>query len=284
MKKSRTARELEIEAAAARPPRPQRAFLPCGEAMAMLARRGLRPSQARLDLPFPEELEEETAKRLSELLGHYAFRLFLRGAILHPEGFASEEATRYLKRAQSKAYAESLVKLGLVERASPGRYRLLWTAKSFGGTLEWYVARELNRRFDFDVAAGVRFHTRGVGGDLDVVAAAEGKLTYLELKSSPPKNLAVREVVAFFDRVYMLRPDVTLFVVDTALRLSDKVLPMLVAELEHRRGGSRVAARRIERELWALTPRLYAVNAKPDLMANIGRALAEGLHALSPPF
>jgi hypothetical protein len=116
-----------------------------------------------------------------------------------------------------------------------------------------------------------------------VVAAAEGKLAYLELKSSPPKNLAVREVVAFFDRVHMLRPDVTLFVVDTALRLSDKVLPMLVAELEHRRGGSRIAARRIERELWALTPRLYAVNAKPDLMANIGRALAEGLHALSPP-
>jgi hypothetical protein len=234
-------------------------------------------------LPFPEDLQEATAERLSELLGHYAFRLFLRGAILHPEGFAPEEATQYLKRAQAKAYAESLVKLGLAERTSRDRYRLLWTAKSFGGTLEWYVARELNRRFDFDVAAGVRFHTRGVGGDLDVVAAAEGKLAYLELKSSPPKNLAVREVVAFFDRVHMLRPDVTLFVVDTALRLSDKVLPMLVAELEHRRGGSRIAARRIERELWALTPRLYAVNAKPDLMANIGRALAEGLHALSPP-
>jgi len=283
MNKPRTARELEIEAAAARSSRPQRALLPCGEAMAMLARRGLRPRKARLDLPFPEDLQEATAERLSELLGHYAFRLFLRGAILHPEGFAPEEATQYLKRAQAKAYAESLVKLGLAERTSRDRYRLLWTAKSFGGTLEWYVARELNRRFDFDVAAGVRFHTRGVGGDLDVVAAAEGKLAYLELKSSPPKNLAVREVVAFFDRVHMLRPDVTLFVVDTALRLSDKVLPMLVAELEHRRGGSRIAARRIERELWALTPRLYAVNAKPDLMANIGRALAEGLHALSPP-
>ena len=88
MKKARTARELEIQAAAARPPRPQKALQPCGEAMAMLARRGLRPGKARLDLPFREDLDEESAERLTELLGHYPFRLFLRGAILHAEGFA----------------------------------------------------------------------------------------------------------------------------------------------------------------------------------------------------
>jgi hypothetical protein len=251
--------------------------------MAMLARRGLRPSKSRPDLPFPEDLEEEKAARLVEMLDHYAFRLFLRGAIQRSRGFAPEEATQYVKRAQSCKYAESLVRMGLAERISRGRYRLLWVAKNFGGTLEWYVARELGRRLGFDVAAGVRFHARGVGGDLDVVAAAEGKLAYLELKSSPPKNLERHEVAAFFDRVYLLRPDVTLFVVDTALRLSDKVLPMLATELERRGGGTAVTPRRLERELWALTPHLYAVNGKLDLVANIGRALAEGLSALSPP-
>jgi hypothetical protein len=249
----------------------------------MLARRGLRPSNARLDLPFPADLQGEAAERLAELLDHYAFRLFLRGAILHADGFVPKETTRYLQQARARAYAESLVKLGLAARTSQARYRLLWAARSFGGTLEWYVARELARRFGFDVAAGVRFHTRGVGGDLDVVAAAEGKLVYLELKSSPPKNLAAREVTACFDRVDMLRPDVTLFAVDTALRLRDKVVPMLVAELEQRRGETGVITpRRIERELWALTPHLYAVNAKPDLISNIARAIAEGLRALSP--
>ncbi|MGD0695338.1 MAG: hypothetical protein ABSB82_10850 [Terriglobia bacterium] len=60
-------------------------------------------------------------------------------------------------------------------------------------------------------------------------------------------------------------------------------LPTLVTELEHRQGGPQVTPRRVQRELWAPTPRLYAVNGKFDLMANIGRALAEGLFALSPP-
>jgi hypothetical protein len=283
MKKLRTAREIEIAAAAALQSRTRSVLLPRGEVLAMLARRGFRPTQARLDVPFPENLEEEAARRLSEQLGHYAFRLFLRGAIQKPEGFAPLEATQYLERTRANTCAESLVGLGLAERLPRGRYRLIWPAKSFGGTLEWYVARELERRFGFGVASGVRLHARGVGGDLDVVAAAEGKLAYLELKSSPPKNLAVREVVAFFDRMHLLRPDLTLFVVDTALRLSDKVLPMLVAELERRRGETRLAPRRLERELWALTPHLYAVNSRPDLIANIGRAIAEGLRALSPP-
>ncbi|PSH04195.1 MAG: hypothetical protein CXZ00_07465 [Acidobacteria bacterium] len=282
MKKDSTARELETEAAAVRPPRPEKLPLPSGEAMRMLVRRGLQPSKSRLDLPFPENFEEERASLLSELLGHYGFRLFLRGAILLREGFAPEQASRYLKPAQSRAYAESLVELGLAERISQCHYRLLGSARNFGGILEWYVARELGQRFGFDALAGVGFHAPGVGGDLDVVAAAEGKLIYLELKSSPPKHLADGEVAAFFDRVTMLRPDVTLFVVDTALRLSDKVLPMLVAELEQRRGGATVTPRRVVRELWALTPHLYAVNAKVDLMANIGRAVSEGLFALSP--
>jgi len=81
------------------------------------------------------------------------------------------------------------------------------------------------------VATGLKVRAPGVGGDLDVVAAAEGKLLYLELKSSPPKHLSATEVAAFVDRVRALRPDLTVFVMDTALRLSDKVLPLLAGEL-----------------------------------------------------
>jgi hypothetical protein len=76
--------------------------------------------------------------------------------------------------------------------------------------------------------------------------------------------------------------DVAVFAVDTALRLSDKVIPMLGAAL--RREGAPVPAPvHLSRENWALTPHVYAVNARQDLIDNIRRAIAGGLLALSPP-
>lgn len=278
MAKRPTARELERAAAAGgKPPRAKRPPAPAGEALAMLARRGLRPTLARPDLPFPPDLAGEMADGLADRLGHYAFRLFLRGAIQHADGFAPEDATTYVRASQARAFADALVGLGLAAPIGRDRYRVVRRADSFGGTLEWYVGRELRRWLGFDVATGVKFHARGVGGDLDVVAAAEGRLVYLELKSSPPKHLSEGEVSAFLDRVQLVRPDVTLFVVDTALRLSDKVVPMLAAAIARRADGRTASPRRLERELFALGPHLYAVNSKPDLMMNIGKAIAEGL-------
>jgi hypothetical protein len=252
----------------------------------MLARRGLHARLVPPDLPFPPDLPEEAADALARRLGRYAFRLFLRGAIQQGASFRPALATRYLQPAQSQAMAEDLARLGLVAALRRGRFRLLHPARSFGGTLEWFVARELQTRLGFDVVTGLTFPVRGVGGDLDVVASAEGKLVYMELKSSPPRHLLESEVRAFFKRVRALRPDVTLFVVDTALRLSDKVLPMLQAErLRTESGQARAQAvpSRLVRDVWALTPHVYALNARHDLMANIGIALAAGLGALSPP-
>lgn len=283
MASRKTAREMERDAAAAPRSRTTGPLTPAGEAAAMLARRGFRSRATRPDLPFSGDLSGEDAARLAELLGHYAFRLFLRGAIQKPEGFAADEATAYVKGGLARTFADALVGLGMALPLAHGRYQLARRVTSFGPTLEWYVARELARRLCFDVAAAVKLHAHGVGGDLDVVAAAEGKLVYLEVKSSPPKHLSDAEVGAFFDRLSLLRPDITLFVMDTALRLSDKVVPMLIAELKRRLGDASLTPRRIVRELWALTPHLYVVNSKPDLMANIGRAIAEGLMALAPP-
>lgn len=281
MAKRVTARDMERRAARARLVKGNGPALPAGEVLRMLARRGLRPKLTRPDLPFPANLDGEREERLAALLAHYGFRLFLRGAIQHPEGFAAPDATAYLEAGKAHEFAEALTELRLATRIRDDRYRLRTTARSFGGTLEWFVGRALVRTLGFDVATGVKIHAPGVGGDLDVVAAAEGKLIYLELKSSPPKHLSDGEIAAFFDRTQVLRPDLTLFVMDTALRLSDKVVPMLVAGLK-RRPSDTLSPTRLDRELWALTPYLYAVNARPDLVANIRSAIAKGLLALSP--
>jgi len=266
--------------ASRRAPRSQRAA-PRDPVQAFLLRRGIEVKLTEPDLPFPKRFGLARQERVAERLGSYAFRLFLRGAILHPEGFTPAEATQFLEPEQARELAAELVELGLARRLARGRYRLVRPARSFGGTLEWYVARELRRRLGFEVATALAWRARGVGGDLDVVALADGRLAYLELKSGPPKHLSTGEVSSWLDRVRALRPDVAMLVLDTSLRLSDKVLPMLAAELE-RRGSVLGPPRRVVRELWALNPHLYAANAKWDLVANLVQGIAEGLRALAP--
>ena len=280
MGRRRTAAELESAAASRRPGAPGAG--PAGsEPLRALLRRGLDPRPMAPDLPFDAGAAPALVRAVEARLSHYAFRLFLRGAILRPAGFTPSQATRYLPPAKARGMAEDCVALGLAERLPRGRYRLVRRARSFGGTLEWWLARELERRLGLEVAFGVRSGAAGVGGDLDVVATGEGKLLYLEAKSSPPKHVTPAEIAAFLRRVRAVRPDVALFVVDTALRLSDKILPMFAAALA--RSGEAGEPRRIFRETWALTPHLYAVNAREDLLENVCRAIAEGLRALSPP-
>ena len=253
----------------------------------MLVRRGLAPRLARPDLPFDPRWPEAALDAVAARLDHYAFRLFLRGAILARAPFLPAEASRYLDVTGARRLAEECVALGLAERRPGGRYRLLVRARSFGGTLEWWLSRRLEACLGLVAVTGVRSGAPGVGGDLDVVAAVEGKLLYLELKSGPPKHLTQSEVRAFLARVRALRPDLTLFVMDTALRLSDKVLPMFADALVRARADEGSPAPpppfRLLRETWALTPNLYLVSAKEDLLENACRAIAEGLRALAPP-
>src|SRR5262249_17348827 len=171
LRTSLTAKQMEAEAARARPPPKANASSELA-AVAALVRRGLRPTPSKPDLPFPKGWNDSGAERFAAQLRHYAFRLFLRAAILRPEGFRPSEVTQYVSAATAKRFANTLQELGLLREISPGFYRLMHPAKSFGGVLEWYVARELRRRLGFEVANGLKCRAPGVGGDLDVVAVA----------------------------------------------------------------------------------------------------------------
>ncbi|WP_242394239.1 hypothetical protein [Anaeromyxobacter oryzisoli] len=275
MTRRHTAGELERAAARRRAP-PAIEPLPGGEPLAMLVRRGLHPRLAAPDLPFPPGVAPAAADRIAERLSHYAFRLFLRGAILARGPFRPAEATRYLTPAQAGRMAVDLFRLGLAEPTGDGRFRLRHPARSFGGTLEWWVGRELARRLDVAVATGVRSGAPGVGGDLDLVAALEGKLLYVELKSSPPKHVSREELRAFMARIRALRPHLAILAVDTALRLRDKVLPDLAALVP----GARPV--RLLRENHRIAPGLYVVNARQDLVENLCVVVADRLKALAP--
>ncbi len=64
-----------------------------------------------------------------------------------------------------------------------------------------------------------------------MVALLEGWLVYMEVKSSPPKNIEGDEVHAFLARLKDLLPHLALFFVDTELRLKDKIVPFFETEL-----------------------------------------------------
>ncbi len=206
-------------------------------------------------------------------LRKYSFRLFLRDVIKRREGFTLEEVTRYASAEVTADYARYLVSKGILTRHGD-RYALRpGPVRSFGETLEWYVAEVLRREFGAETAWGVKFRRPRVGGDYDVIARIGGVLVYAEVKSSPPKQIYDSEVEAFLDRVEDLVPDAALFLMDTELRMKDKIVPFFETALAVRRTQP-TAVERMQRELFHVDDRIFILNSREDILQNIHTVLS----------
>jgi len=238
----------------------------------MLRRRGFvihkkNPSE---DLIVPDR---DYDSAFYEKMKKYSFRLFLRDVIRFQDSFSITDVTKFATRSVSAGYTEFLLKAGVVERHR-NSYRLTRRPiKSFGETLECFMARLVRNHFQAEVFWGVRFKKRGVGGDYDLIARIDNKLFYMEIKSSPPKQIYDREIDAFLDRLSDLSPDLSAFFVDTELRMKDKIVPMFEQALQ-RRFGIRLPVRRIVRELFHINRKIFIINAKAGIASNIDTILA----------
>lgn len=201
-------------------------------------------------------------------LHKYSFRLLLRDVIKHQDFFSAGDVTRYSTANVTEEYLEYLLRIGLVRRKAGG-YRLARHIKSFGETLEWYVAEIFRREYGAEAAWGVKFKRPKVGGDYDVITKFDSALLYAEVKSSPPKQIYDREIAAFLDRVADLSPEVAVFLMDTELRMKDKIVPMFEGELRRRSSRDKKIVR-IERELFRVGDRLFIINSKNSIVSNIG--------------
>ena len=238
----------------------------------LLKRRGFRvyKKEPAGDLLVPEEPFRDG---FYANLHKYSFRLFLRDVIKHQEWFTLEEVTRYSTTRVIRTYLNYLNDIGLIKEGAAIYTLSRRPVTSFGPTLEWYVAGLLKREFGAEALWGVKFRRPAVGGDYDVLAKLDGSLLYIEVKSSPPKQVTDSEVRAFLDRVEDLSPELSIFLMDTELRMKDKVVPMFEQALATRRSDP-PAVVRIERELFHLEDRIYIVNAKESIARNIERVLA----------
>ena len=217
-----------------------------------------------------------------QLLGHYSFRLFLRDVITHRQRFAVADLLRYCSEPTARRYLHWLVEHQLARRTG-AHYRLAVDAVSFGPTLEWFVATALRREYGIPSAWNVHFEATKTGGDYDVIGLQEGTCVYIEAKSSPPRNIDAGQAHTFFDRLETLRPQIAIFLNDTQLRMTDKIVPLFTQELRRRVGTHAAAVQRLEAELFVAGDGLFIANADPDLIGNVGVCLAHylrqrGLH------
>ncbi len=238
----------------------------------LLKRRGFKiyKKEPADDLLLPEE---KYIKDYYEMMKKYSFRLFLREVIKHQSFFKLDDVTRYATAEVTKDYIGYMKKIGLVEEMSEGFRLIKRPIKSFGETLEWFVAEIFRAEFMTEAIWGIRFKRPLVGGDYDLIAKVDGSILYMEIKSSPPKQIYQNEISAFFERVNDLSPEISIFFIDTELRMKDKIVPMFEEELKKRYTES-FKILRIEKELFHLWDRIFIVNAKDSIIANIEKVLS----------
>lgn len=249
----------------------------------LLRRRGFRVYKKEIedDLLIPDNRFIDDYYRL---LHKYSFRLFLRDVIKHQDRFTLRDVTRYATAEVTEEYVEILLDYELIKRIEDDTYSLIKRPiKSFGSTLEWFMAEIFKREFEADTIWGVRFKRPVVGGDYDLISKINGSILYMEIKSSPPKQIYDKEISAFFDRVIDLRPEIGIFFMDTELRMKDKIVPMFEGELKKRSKesllmvfgqGSFGEIKRIEKELFQIEGRIFIINAKDSIVNNLEKVLS----------
>jgi len=270
------------------------------ELRGMLRRRGLDPYRENPvhHLLFPPTFSPEEKEKFYQLFKRYSFRLFLREILLRKGGFRVSEVVRFSSPETGRKYLHSLIDLGLVESAEGRSYQLRpLPTSSLGPTLEWFMAEVLRKEFSCPVLYGLRCKGTRYGGDFDVIAFLEGQLVYMEVKSSPPKNIEGDEVHEFLSRLQDLIPHLALFFVDTELRLKDKIIPIFEAERFAQRSrdhGPALPIQRIADEIFFAPPRIYILSSKRSIAKNIATcfkhhftfpliySLGEGLPAGGP--
>lgn len=241
----------------------------------VLRQRGLPVSELAVDgrtlLPFLRSARDREI--LYTQLHSYAFRLFLRDILALRDRFLPERLGPFFTPESVEEMASLAERIGIIRRG-PGRSIrfLAGPVTDFGETFEWFLSEVLRREFLADTLRGVKIPGLSCGGDFDVIALVSGNLLYLESKTSPPKHIEQKEITAFLDRVRILSPDLAIVLVDTHLRMKDKLVPMLSEGLRAMGRRDRVIAR-VEKETFSWNRRLFLTNSRRDIVSNLSLCL-----------
>jgi hypothetical protein len=222
-----------------------------------------------------------------EAMRRYSVRLILRAMVAHQDRFSPEDLGNFSAGRSREETIGLLADIGIIETFD-GSFRLAKRpVRSFGPTLEWFVARMMSDRFDAPSLWATTFRGIDSGGDFDVISFFEDELVYIEVKSAPPKGIETGEARAFLERVNTLLPRAALFFVDTELRMRDRVVLLFHQEFLERMKDPyppRPDLKNLAGEIYHIDHRVFILNAYRDAEANFTACfrdfLARGLSVL----
>lgn len=233
------------------------------------------------------QLSEPNERLFYEAMSRHSVRLCLREIISHRDDFTANDLGSFSNDRERRRTIELLADIGIVEPAG-GSYRLVKGAvRSFGPTLEWFVAHLMIDRFDSPSIWGITFRGIDSGGDFDVISFFEDELIYIEVKSAPPKGIETGEARAFLERVNALLPRAAFFFVDTELRMRDRVALLFHQDFLERMKDPyprRPDLKNLTGEIFHIDHRIFILNAYRDAATNftvcLRDFLARGLSVL----
>ncbi|MDR7426660.1 MAG: hypothetical protein QN152_01460 [Armatimonadota bacterium] len=226
----------------------------------------------RLLLPHPAS--QALIDRYYADLRHYHFRRILQEAA-ERRRLGPVAVRRLVERwgPRSATTLDRLVEYGLLTRRGKGFVLTAEETKTFGETLEWFVAQVFAREFAAPAAWDVRVRGLERGGDFDVLVVLDGRLGYVECKGSPPYNVSADVLARYLERTRHLGPDFTILLLDTTLRIERNIIDNLVRLL--RGGGEPPQVLRVTPGVYEVAGGIpsFVVTSRRSLVANLAVCL-----------
>ena len=193
--------------------------------LSLLKERGLKPVESdemKLILPKDERFYDE----YFELLGSYYFRRVLSDMVKKKEfdeSFVDKLKEKWGEKAVKK-YLPYIMKYEIIIKKYDKYVSNYYDIDNFGDTLEWYIVKILLNEFSIPSISNVKIKGLSTGGDFDIFFLLLGKLSYLEIKSSPPNNISIEEIENFIKRVDTINPSVSILFIDTTLNIKRNII------------------------------------------------------------
>jgi len=193
--------------------------------LSLLKERGLKPVESdemKLILPKDDRFYDE----YFELLGSYYFRRVLSDMVKKKEfdeSFVDKLKEKWGEKAVKK-YLPYIMKYEIIIKKYDKYVSNYYDIDNFGDTLEWYIVKILLNEFSIPSISNVKIKGLSTGGDFDIFFLLLGKLSYLEIKSSPPNNISIEEIENFIKRVDTINPSVSILFIDTTLNIKRNII------------------------------------------------------------